>query len=170
MRILVLPALALVLASCGSADSITGGGDEVTMQPGKWSNTSVMEKFDIPGAPPEAAGMFAAMVGQEQTTETCMTEEDTADAAKKLEEMAKGSIGDEGCTSEEFSMDGGKISGKVTCTNEGGGSGVMSIEGTHSPTEMAMTLTADIKDPSMPGGEAQMVMKMSGKRLGDCDA
>ncbi|GAA4643501.1 hypothetical protein GCM10023115_14610 [Pontixanthobacter gangjinensis] len=166
MRIVIVPALALVLASCGN---VSGGNDEVAMEAGKWSNTMVIEKFDMPGAPPEAAGMFAAMVGQEQTTETCMTKEDTADAAKKIEEMATGSIGEDGCTSEKFSMEGGKIDGKVTCTNEGGGSGVMTIDGTHSSTEMAMTMTADIKDPSMPGGTASMIMKMSGKRLGNCD-
>ncbi|MFZ1743485.1 MAG: DUF3617 domain-containing protein [Pontixanthobacter sp.] len=169
MRILMVPALALVLTSCGSADSVMGGSNEVKMEPGKWSNTMVVEKFEMPGAPPEAAGIFAAMVGKEQTTESCMTKEEAAEASKKIEEMAKGSIGEDSCKSDSFSMNGGKINGKVTCTNKGGGSGVMTIVGTHSSTAMDMTMTADIKDPKMPGGAAQMVMKMSGKRVGDCD-
>jgi hypothetical protein len=168
MRLIMVSALALAFAACGSAD---GSGDgrsdgEIQMKAGKWSNTMVVEKFELPGAPPEVAGMLQGMIGQEQTTETCMTQ-DQVD--KGWEEQAKNSMQGQACETDSFDADGGSLNGKVTCKAENGGGATMTIEGDYAAEQMNMTMTAEISDPSMPGGSGTMVMKMSGKRIGDCD-
>lgn len=162
-----------VLAACSgpaeddAQNGAVAGSDEVEMQPGKWANTVTIDKFDIPGAPPEAAGLFQSMVGRSVTSEQCRTQEDID---KSLEDVATGQMDNEDCTAEEMNVADGKISGRISCTTESGGSAVMVMEGTHSATSMEMTMTADISDPSMPGGAAQMVMKVAGERVGDCDS
>lgn len=173
MKKLIAIASIGVLAACSgpaeddAANGAVAGSDEVEMQPGKWSNTVTIDKFDMPGAPPEAAGIFQAMVGRSVTTEQCRTQEDID---KSLEEVAKGPMDNEDCTAEEMTVADGNISGRISCTTESGGSAVMVMEGTHSATSMNMTMTADISDPQMPGGKAQMVMKVAGERVGDCDS
>nr|WP_161593771.1 DUF3617 domain-containing protein [Parerythrobacter lutipelagi] len=164
--IVAVAALALPLAACGEGGPL-GGGD-VKMQGGKWSNTMVIEKFEIPGAPPEAAGLFQAMVGQEQTTEECRTDEEMQ---KGLDELAQGPMdNNEDCTTESMDVGGGNISGKVVCKSPTGGSATMVIDGSHTDSSMDMTMTVDMEDPTMPGGKGTMVMKVTGQRLGDCDA
>jgi hypothetical protein len=163
--VILLSAASLSLAACGSGGPL-GGGD-VKMQGGKWSNTVTIEKFDIPGAPPEAKGLFDAMIGQPQTTETCRTDEEMQ---KGLDDLAKGPMnGDEDCTTESMEVGGGEISGKVMCNSKTGGKATMVLDGSHTETSLDMTMTVDMEDPTMPGGKGQMVMKVSGKRLGDCD-
>ncbi len=166
MRLIMVSALALAVAACGSAGDTRSDG-EIQMKAGKWSQTMVVEKFELPGAPPEVAGMLQGMVGQEQTTETCMTEDQVA---KGWEEQAKQSMQGQACETDSFDAGGGDLSGKVVCKAENGGGATMTIDGDYSAEEMNMTMTAEINDPNIPGGEGTMVMKMSGKRVGDCDA
>ncbi|MCP5383690.1 MAG: DUF3617 domain-containing protein [Sphingomonadaceae bacterium] len=163
--VIALSSLALVACSGGGP----GGSDEdVQMQGGKWSNTMVIEKFEIPGAPPEAAGIFQAMVGKEQTSEECRTDEEMQ---KSLDDLAKGPMdSDEDCKTESMDVGGGKISGKVTCSSPTGGKATMVLDGSHTSTSLDMTMTVDMEDPTMPGGKGNMVMKVSGKRVGDCDS
>lgn len=172
MKKLIMLASIGALAACSgpsedAEDATVEGADEIEMQAGKWTNTVTIEKFEIPGAPPEAAGLFQALVGQTQTDEVCRSQEDID---KSLEEMASGQMDNEDCKAEKMSVAGGKIEGRIVCENKGGGSAVMTMEGSHSATSMEMTMTADISDPSMPGGKGQMVMKVAGERVGDCDS
>jgi len=165
MRLTMVSALALAVAACGSAGEQREDG-EIQMKAGKWSQSMVVEKFELPGAPPEIAEMLQGMVGQEQTSESCMTQ-DQVD--KGWAEQAKQSMQGQACETEAFDADGGTLSGTVTCTAENGGGATMTIDGEYDDEQMNMTMTAEINDPTMPGGAGTMVMKMSGKRLGDCD-
>ena len=170
MKRVLLGAAVLALASCGEGATDVGeerSDGQIQMQAGKWKNTMVIEKFDMPGAPPEAAQFLQAMVGQETSNEQCMTEDEVA---KGLEEQAKGSMDNEECTTEEFSAQGGKIKGRILCNAENGGTAKMTIDGDHTGTSMNMQMTAEIEDSSMPGGQATMVMRVTGERIGDCDA
>lgn len=178
MKKILIVASTLALAACGgaatdeAAEGEAGGGaaaaPDVTMQAGKWSNTMVIESFEMPGAPPEAAGLFESMVGQERTSEQCLTQEEIDE---NLQEMARGPMdNNEECTTEEFSIAGGTIKGRMTCSSPTGGKATINIDGSHSDSSMNMTMAMNAEDPQMPGGKMSMVMKMSGERVGDCDS
>lgn len=163
MRAVLVSGLALAVAACGSSGDRADG--EVQMKAGNWSQTMVVEKFEIPGAPPEVAGMLQQMVGKEQKSETCMTEDQVA---KGWEEQAKNAMQGQACQTENFDAAGGKLSGKVVCKETNGAGATMLMDGEYDAESMAMTMTAEISDPSMPGGKGSMVMKLSGQRTGDC--
>jgi len=166
MRLIMVSALALAVAACGTAGE-ERADSEIQIKAGKWSQSMVVDKFELPGAPPEVAEMLQGMVGQEQTTESCMTQ-DQVD--KGWADQAKQSMHGQACETEAFDADGGTLSGKVICTAENGGGATMTIDGEYDDKQMSMTMTAEINDPTMPGGSGTMVMTVSGKHLGDCDA
>lgn len=161
MRLLILLAASTTLAACSAGDRDDG---DIKMKAGKWSQSMTVESFDLPEAPPEVAEMMQAMVGQTQTTEVCMTEDQVA---KGWEEQAKSQMSSEECETESFSAQGGKLTGKVTCAAPDGGSAVMTIDGSYSDTSMDMLMSSDITDRNMGGGK--MVMRLAGERVGDCD-
>lgn len=169
-------AVALTLSACGggaddaegSPDGAMAGDDiELLMEPGKWSNTMVVESFEIPGMSEQDASIFKSMVGQTNTSESCMTQEQLDEG---LEASALESMGGQSCDTSSFNTARGKIDGRIECTSENGGNAVMTIAGTQSSDAMEMTMSTDVTDPSFPGGSAKMVMKLSGKRIGECDA
>ncbi|MGB7408009.1 MAG: DUF3617 domain-containing protein [Pontixanthobacter sp.] len=166
MRIICVPILAIALSACSAAEG-DGPNGEIKMNAGKWSQTMTIEKFELPGAPPEAEEMLQQMIGQTQTNESCLTEDEVA---KGFEEQAKQSMAGQACDTESFSAKGGELTGKITCQEPNGAGAVMTVEGDYTADSMDMTLTADISDPSMPDGNGTMVMVMTGKRLGECDA
>lgn len=165
MRMIVVSTLALALAACGSSGDRADG--EVQMKAGKWTQTMVIEKFELPGAPPEIAAMMQQMIGQEQSSETCMTEDQVA---KGWAEQAKESMQGQACETESFDASDGKLSGKVVCSEDKGGSATMMLDGDYDAESMAMTMTAEIQSADMPGGKGTMIMKLSGKRIGECDS
>ncbi|MGB3753015.1 MAG: DUF3617 domain-containing protein [Parerythrobacter sp.] len=171
MKLLLPLAIAapFALAACGSAGeggtTVDAAGNEIEMQPGKWANTMTVEKFDIPGAPPEAAAMFQAAIGEGTTTESCMTQDQLDEG---MERRATESMDGQACDTVDFAANDGKINGRIECKADNGGAAVMTVAGTQSAEAMEMTITSDVTDEGIPGGKAQMVMKISGKRLGDC--
>lgn len=153
---LALPLLAL-LAACGKADG--------ELDPGNWKNTMAMTKFDIPGAPPEVAARAQAMLGQSQTTESCMSE---AEAKAGLRTMSSGmQQGD--CTMEDFKQGGGTMSGTLVCKGAGSfGAPKMAMTGTYTPQKVTMVMKGQIADAKLPGGKADMEMTLTSERTGDC--
>ena len=167
---LILSAAVLVLAACGksgggnessgSGGGLLGGG--VSLQPGEWEMKTEVVNVAAEGLP---AGMAEGMKkSASSTTRTCMTPEE-----------AKGPKGDlfagdksGNCKSEGFSWAGGKISGKTTCTGQGGvGKTVMTMDGTYAAQTMDMTM----KSQTDLGGKAMtMEMRVSGRRVGECTA
>ncbi len=173
MRMAMVSMLALGLAACSPAGdgAVDGGGTradgEVQMNAGKWTQTMVVEKFELPGAPPEVAQVLQQMVGNEQTSESCMTENEVA---KGFEESAKKAMAGQSCKSQNFSAAGGNLTGRVVCEEPDGAGATMTIDGEYTADALDMQMTADITDPDMPGGKGQMVMRITGKRIGECDA
>ncbi len=165
MRVVLVSGLALAVAACGSAGDRADG--EIQMKAGKWSQTMVIESFEVPGAPAEVTDMLKQMVGQEQSSESCMTQ-DQVD--KGWGEQAKQAMAGQDCSTESFDAVGGKLSGEVVCKSAAGSAATMSIEGEYDAESMSMTMSADINDPSLSGETGKMVMKVTGKRVGDCDA
>jgi len=170
LLLLALPALAL--AACNSADKGPKTPEQaaaemkkaVKMKPGKWQTTMTITKFDMPGAPPEAAQAMKGMMGKPTVTETCLTKEeadqDPADFLKKGQ--------GEGCTFERFVIDDGTLDGKMVCNKPGQGKMEATMAGTLGAEAMSLTMNSSVNDPKMPGGKAEMGMSMAMKRIGEC--
>ena len=165
---LILSAAVLVLAACGksgggnesSGGGLLGGG--VSLQPGEWEMKTEVVNVAAEGLP---AGMAEGMKkSASSTTRTCMTPEE-----------AKGPKGDlfagdksGNCKSEGFSWSGGKISGKTTCTGQGGvGKTVMTMDGSYAAQTMDMTMKSET---DLAGKPMTMEMRITGRRVGECSA
>ncbi len=153
--LILLPALA-VLSACGKADG------ELT--PGNWKNTMQMTKFDIPGAPPEIAQRAGAMLGKAQTQELCMS---AAQAKLGVRDFSS-SMQQGACKMEDFKQGGGTMSGKLVCTGGAMGATTMAMNGTYTTEKVEMTMGGELSQPQLPGGKANIEMKITSERAGDC--
>lgn len=152
----LLPVLA-VLSACSQADG------ELTE--GNWKSTMTMTKFDIPGAPAEVTQQAKAMLGQEQSSEACMT----AAMAKAGVRDFSSAMQQGDCKMEDFKQGDGKMSGTLVCTGETGfGAPEMAMEGTYTPEKVTMTLSGEVKDSKIPGGKASIAMTINSERTGEC--
>ena len=80
MRILTLTMLATGLALCGCGE---GGGSILSdgptqRQAGSWKSSVTLEKFEVPGAPPEMKAMMQKMMTAAGTQELCLSKEAAA--------------------------------------------------------------------------------------------
>jgi hypothetical protein len=164
-------ATVLMLAACGK------GGDSVSMknasidevaktqtakiQPGEWEMTMEMVSEETKGGPPN---MPAPPKMPPMTNKICITKEQV-DNPKGLfgggmDQMKKD------CTYDSFEMNDGKIDSKMHCTM-GAIKVVATNTGTFSGTEISSDTTSTVT--GLPGGMSTTShMKMSGKRLGEC--
>lgn len=154
--IAALPLLA-ILAACGKADG--------ELEPGNWKNTMAMTKFDIPGAPPEVAARAKAMLGQSQTTEACMSEDEARAGVRTMSSsMQQGQ-----CAMEDFTQGGGTMSGTMVCKGAGAfGAPKMAMTGSYTPQKVTMVMSGEVTDAKLPGGKANMEMTLTSERVGDC--
>lgn len=153
--IALLPLLA-ALAACGKADG------ELT--PGNWKNTMAMTKFEIPGAPPAIAQRASAMLGQAQSNEICLN---AAQAKLGVRDFSR-SMQQGDCKMEGFTQGGGKMSGKLVCTGGSLGATTMTMNGTYTMEKIEMTMAGELNQPQIPGGKANIAMKITSERAGDC--
>lgn len=153
--IALLPLLA-ALAACGKADG------ELT--PGNWKNTMQMTKFDIPGAPPEIAARAGAMLGKAQTQEVCMS---AAQAKLGVRDFSS-SMQQGECKMEDFKQGGGTMSGKLVCTSGAMGAITLAMNGTYTLEKVEMTMGGELKQAALPGGKANIEMKITSEHAGDC--
>ena len=157
----LLPLAALVaLAACGKADG--------ELNPGNWKTTMKVTSFEVPGAPPEMQKQIkdrmAAMMGQGQSTESCMTAEQAKAGVRDFSK--KSQQGD--CTLDPYTQGGGKMSGTLKCQGGMFGADGMKMDGTYSDSKVDMTMAADINQPALPGGKASIKMSVVSERTGDC--
>jgi len=170
LLLLALPALAL--AACNSADKGPKTPEQaaaemkkaVKMKPGKWQTTMTITKFDMPGAPPEAAQAVKGMMGKPTVTESCLTKEE---ADRDPAEFLKKGQG-EGCSFERFVIDDGKLDGKMVCDKGAQGKMEATMNGTLGAEAMTMTMNSTVSDPAKPATKAEMGMTMAMKRIGEC--
>ena len=133
------------------------------MEPGQWEATSEILSAKAPSLPEDA---LRQMVGQKTTVSNCVTPEQAARPSANFLAAQK----DSNCTYQDFSMDGGRVSGTVTCS--GGkmpGKMVMKMSGTYAPQSYDITMQTNATD--MPGGMTMaMSARTTGRRTGDCAA
>jgi hypothetical protein len=155
MEATVMKALrvSLILAVIGAALSpAVSVGQGAGLNPGKWSISSTIVSVDMPGAPPMVAQMMA---GKTMTTSQCITAEMAAKG--QTSKPAKD------CTMTHMSWAGGKMSSEMVCQT---GGGTMTTTDTGSFTTNSYAVDGKV----VMTGKTNMtqVVKVSGKRVGDC--
>ncbi len=174
MRLAVLTLAALIpLSACNlfdapkeeggemSAEEVAEQLSEMKIQPGQWEATNEIISASAPGVPEEA---LAQMIGQKSTVSNCITPEQAAQPNANFLAVQKTSD----CTYQDWSMEGGRMSGTMTCT--GGqlpGTMVMKMDGTYG--DEAYDMTMDMETSGLPGGITMTVQaRTSGERVGEC--
>jgi len=140
-------------------------GSAMIVRPGQWESSVELESVEIPGMPPEALAQMKKTMARVATGhKTCLTPEQ---AKKPKEDFFAGASSN--CRYDKFSMDDGKLTGTMRCTNpQGGGAQLIQFDGTYSPDSYEMRMASTVEAAS-PGGPMKMVMHMTSKRTGECD-
>ena len=146
----------VLLAACGKADG--------ELNPGNWKSTMSMEKFEIPGASAEIQARANQMAGQSQSMESCMS---AAQAKLGVRDYSK-SMQQGDCQMNDFTSGGGKMSGTMSCKSGALGATALKMEGTYTEDMVEMALAGEVSQPSLPGGKANIAMKIASERTGDC--
>lgn len=140
------------------------------MQPGEYASNVEIARFEVPGMPEEQQTMIRGlMTGAAQVQRSyCLTE---AQAERGSEDMFRElAQGDSNCRFEDFNVDGENVSGRMICGGQGGANATMNLTGTMAGTSSTMTMVMEITDPSLPEGRAEMEMRATSRRTGDCTA
>lgn len=169
-KLLCLSAALLAFGGCDRGDQ--GGENQsveevaramaaVKMQPGQWEATNEILSAKAPGIPDEA---LRRMVGQKTTVSNCVTPEQAARPSANFLAAQK----DSDCTYQDFSMEGGRMKGVMTCTSGPmPGKMVMNMNGRYEPRTYDMNMKMNVGD--MPGGMTMTIeARTTGRRVGEC--
>jgi len=139
-------------------------GDQAFVRPGLWESKVTIEKFDVPGMPPEMAQRMKTMMAenQEHGFQTCLTAEDVK---RPKEDFFAGKNNQ--CRYEHFTMGGGKIDAAMHCGGKDGGTQVMQMAGTYSPDSYQMQTAMKLNGAGAQGG-MNMSMRVEAQRVGEC--
>lgn len=173
MRSYLLP-LALVagLAACGSepekkgdmtAEEVADQLKDMKIQPGQWEATHEIVSASAPGIP---ADSLKSMVGQKSTVSNCITPEQAAKPSANFLAAQQSN----NCTYQDWKMDGGKMTGTMTCEGNGmPGKVIMTMSGDYGDTAYALDM--DMNTTGLPGNMTMNIKaKTTGRRVGECTA
>lgn len=130
-------------------------------QPGRWESNMKLEKFDLPGLPPQAKAAMDKRMGVTQTFASCLTPEEASKPEGSF--FQKGA---ENCKYDHFVMADGKLDAAMTC-NEHNTQMKMAMAGTYSETEYNMHVKS--QGEAQPGMPMTMEMTVASHRVGDCN-
>jgi len=166
---------ALALTGCGKADdgpkTVEQAQQEATKldrpEPGQYSQTMEVVKFEMPGAPPEMAKQMQTALGQRQNSVFCLTDKM---AEEGFQNMFR-EIGKDGqCKYQRFSVAGGKLDAELACQSATEGKGTIKLAGTVGADGSDVTVEVDTTNPASPMGHTVIGMHLVSKRIGDCPA
>ena len=140
----------------------TGGNGFIL--PGEWQSTVTIDKFDMPGMPPEAlADMKKAMAqNQHDGFKSCVTAEEVKHPDGKF------FTGNDQCRYDHFTMGGGKIDAAMKCDGGQGMKQVMMMNGTYSPESYDMHMSSNAEGAPGAAGAMKMEMHVQSRRIGEC--
>jgi hypothetical protein len=164
--------LALALVACGKSGEQNGGNQsaaakgpggsapavQMKLNPGLWETNVEMAVSGLP------ANVAAMMKGTKVTTRSCVTQEE---ASRPSGEIFAGKQRD-GCTYSDYSVSGGRIHGKMSCTgNNGQGAMTMVMDGKYGGDSFDVTMNVDTK---AAGQSMAIGSHTTGRRIGACSA
>lgn len=143
-----------------TAEEVAAQLASVKVDPGQWESTTRI--ISATGPLPKEA--IDKMVGQETKAANCITPEQAARPNANFLAAQQGSE----CTYQDFLMQNGKLSGRMTCT--GGqlpGKMKTAMSGDYGPRSYDMVM--DMETAGLPGGAAMRIKaRTEGRRVGDC--
>ena len=142
------------------AEQVAASGSAVKMKAGKWQTTAKVESVDGLSGPAADAMKQAMANAPVQSFEVCMTE---ADVNKPSGDMFNKSM--QNCTYDRFTMGGGKLDAKMTCTMNGQ-SVVSTLDGTFGAERYTVVSNTEMEQPGV--GKITTRTRMESKRIGDC--
>lgn len=149
MKRLAIPALlsTTLLAGCG--------GESTVLEPGQWDMNVAITKMEAPGLPQGAN----VPLPPPQTVSQCLTPEQARNPGA---DFAGG--GQQGCTSDDYRMADGRISGTIQC-NQQGTSMRATVAGTYTRDSMDMTMNSETQ---ASGQNVNTEVRVTGRRTGEC--
>ncbi len=175
---IVLLASALALAACGEERDVEARNasvEEVANQvreassaedfirPGKWLSQVTYEEMTAPGMPAEVTERMQRMMGQEESYESCLTEDE---AQRPREDFFAGQSNL--CRYDHFSMGGGSIDAQMRCS-QGELTQLIEMDGTYSPESYQMRMATRMEGGPEMASRMTMRMRVDAKRVGECD-
>jgi hypothetical protein len=164
----VVPLLAL--QSCGkeepgrkqSAEEVAEEMSSLKIEPGQWEATNEILSASAKGLPDSA---LEQMTGKKDTVRDCITPEQAERPSANFLAAQKNMD----CAYRDFSMQGGRMKGAMTCTGpQMPGQVVMEMDGEYGPRSYAMNM--DMNASNLPGGMTMTIKaKTTGRRIGECD-
>lgn len=171
MRLPTSLALLLILAGCEAAApepdrnmtaaEVAAELEGMKIQPGQWEATNEIISASAPGMPPD---ILKGMIGQKTSVSNCITPEQAAKPSANFLTAQQTN----NCTYQNWSMDGGRMTGTMTCA--GGqmpGTVVIAMSGNYG--ESAYDLDMNMNTKGLPGGMTMTIeAKTTGRRTGEC--
>jgi hypothetical protein len=178
----ILIACALPLAACNKGPQVNeknasvaevakkvreAGGEESFIRAGLWQSKVTIEKFEMPGMPPEMTQRMKTMMAQNQEhgSQHCLTAEDVK---RPKEDFFAGK--NNACRYDHFTMGGGKIDAAMHCGGSHGESQVMQMAGTYSPDNYQVQTSMNMAGGKSSEGAMAMTMRIEAQRVGECPA
>ncbi|HZF94578.1 MAG TPA: DUF3617 domain-containing protein [Allosphingosinicella sp.] len=164
-------AFLFALAACGSGDEETGGNvatdrnavaadlARVEVRPGLWEVSSEVLSARQPGMPVEIA---ERMKGPRGAARHCIT---PAQAARPDAAFLAGRRSGQ-CSYSDFAMRGGRIGGQMACRAFDGAETRARMSGTYTPEAFDMRM--DMETPGFGNATLAVVVRQSGRRIGEC--
>jgi len=149
MKRLALPVLlsTTLLAGCG--------GESTVLEPGQWDMNVAITKMEAPSLPKGAN----IPLPPPQTVSQCLTPEQARNPGA---DFAGG--GQQGCTSDDYRMADGRISGTIQC-NQQGTSMRATVNGSYTRDSMDMTMNSETQ---AQGQNVTTEVRVTGRRTGEC--
>ena len=162
---------AIAVAGCGDKTAPAAGASEgaaqadavaasgVKPRAGRWETKLDMTSFEVPGMPANVKDTVAKQMREAGVVISCLTPEQAARNDGQFFGPRQGN-----CDYANVSIAGGKVAGKMTCT-QNGMKQTVDMRGTYGAEayDMAMDMQGD-----MGGQKMTMVMHVTGKRTGEC--
>ena len=168
--------LPLALAACGDGGdkgpkTLDQAKEEAKQlqrpEPGKYKQVTKINKFEVPGAPPEmAAQMKQMMGGQGQETTFCLTKEDSEQGFEGMfKQVAEGE-----CRYDRFDATSGTIDALMVCKTGSGGTARLAMNGKVSKSGSQVNVDVEQSGEKQAGANAKIAMEVRSERIGECDA
>ena len=141
----------------GTAPAAAAAAPRPTIQPGQWDTTIEIVNVSAPNMP---AGMTPPRMPA-RTVSACITPEQ---AGSPNAGVLSGNSNQPGCTTENYSVSGGRIQGTITCDIQGARTRT-TLNGQFTPTSYEMTTQSE----AVVGGmTTNTETRITARRTGDC--
>jgi hypothetical protein len=171
---LLIAGAAMSLTACGQSTpgatptaTATSAAAQPTRLVGEWEYTTLMKVTAVSGIPADMANRMQITSPPPQVRRECLSKPETrADIDKMF------ASGNNDCKFTKTDAAADKIAGTVACHSANGMNGTGTINGAIGPSDLSLTmaLKSTMPSPVKQGATAtmQMLVAMTGKRIGDC--